>query len=85
MSPFQTSINRKSRLLCDQCGVLRRVADVQFDTYGDTIVTLRECDHKRGEILSLREGRISVENLYTIEGRNAFPIVLSEAAREDHI
>ena len=58
----QTSVTRKSRLLCDDCGELKRVKVVQPEPNGQTRITL-ECRHERGEILPSQTGAISIENL----------------------
>jgi hypothetical protein len=74
---FATSITRRSRVLCGTHDELERVVNVAFDTHGDTIVTLK-CGAKRGELLSLRPGRVSLENVHTDQGRRLFPF--AEAA-----
>jgi hypothetical protein len=73
MKPFQTGITKRCRMLCAKCGELKRVAAVAFDAEGTTIATL-ECRHRRGELLPLAPGRISIENLDT--GRLTFPVVV---------
>jgi hypothetical protein len=39
-----------------------------------------ECGHSRAEILPLKQGRVSIENINTPEGLAAFPVNLKEAA-----
>lgn len=74
---YESSITRKSRLLCPHCDALRGVADVGFDTSGRTVVTLKDCGHTRGELLPLKAGRISLEHLSgkpTTIGLVMFPV-----------
>jgi len=64
----QTSVTRKSRLLCDDCGELRRVKDVKPEPNGQTRIIL-ECRHERGEILPSQPGAISIEALVATKRR----------------
>ena len=81
MKSNKTSITRNARLLCSECDVPRRVANVQFDSFVETVVSLRECGHKRGELLPLREGRISLEHIERAEaiGYSMFPVIREAA------
>ena len=56
----ETSITNKSKLLCDECDTMQKVKSVSFDSFGETVVLLR-CFHTRGELLPLKEGRVSIE------------------------
>jgi hypothetical protein len=57
-----TSITRKSRLLCADCGELKRVKEVKPEPNGQTRINL-ECKHERGEILPSQPGAITIETL----------------------
>jgi hypothetical protein len=65
MKRRESSVTKKCRMLCPQCGV-RQVKEP-----GDPIIL--DCGHSRGEILPLQPGRISLENLKTEIGRECFP------------
>jgi len=73
----KSTITNKARLLCADCDTMQRVKLVRFDTYGDTDVTLH-CGHKRGELLPLKDGRVSIEH---IERREAIAYTLFPALR----
>jgi hypothetical protein len=76
----RTSITTRCRLLCPDCGELRRVAAVAFDEQGATVASL-ECGHSRGELLPVTApGGVSLELLNTPEGRRLFPPALVVAA-----
>jgi len=67
----QTSITRKSRLLCADCGELKRVKDVQPEPDGQTRITL-ECKHERGEILPSQTGAISIEAVVATKRKGSY-------------
>jgi hypothetical protein len=72
-----STITNRSRLLCPDCDELRRVKEVMQDDETPTIVYLA-CGHFRGELLPLKAGRISIENLNTAQGRTCFPAMRIE-------
>ena len=72
----RTSITTRCRLLCPDCGELKRVAAITFDGKGTTVVSL-QCGHSRGELLPVTApGRVSLELLNTPDGRRLFPPAL---------
>jgi hypothetical protein len=58
----------KCRMLCAECGGLRRLKAVEGDS------ALLACGHSRPrKLLPLTQGRISVENVRTAVGNRMFP------------
>jgi len=82
MSKTGTSITKKCRLLCGKCGTLEGVTGIAPESYaGDPLKTTRvtlACGCARGEILPLKLGRVSFENLRTPVGNRLFPVVSDE-------
>jgi hypothetical protein len=60
--------------MCPDCNELRRVKEIFRDGDKPTVIHL-VCGHYRGELLRLKAGRISLENLNSALGRELFPAV----------
>lgn len=71
---LKTSITLRCKLLCGECRELKQVESVEFDSKGQTVVTL-ECLHQRGELLPSASGHLSIEDVRTESGKEAFPLL----------
>lgn len=60
--------NKRSRLLCPICAEVKKVQSIE-----DGQITLI-CGHLRQQILPVRPGCISIEDLRTSKGRRLFPV-----------
>ena len=67
MSRRVRGANTRSRLLCPLCNEVMRVVIV-----ADGVIRL-ECGHERGELLPVKDGRVSVEHMGQRIGREMFP------------
>jgi hypothetical protein len=65
-----TSVTKRSRLLCGECGKLERV--VHIDPNGPTFRL--QCGHSRPELLPVTPGHVSLEQLETRMGHQLFPV-----------
>jgi hypothetical protein len=74
----ESSVTKKCKLLCPHgCGVR------QLKETGDPIIL--DCGHSRGEIIPLKAGRASFENLQSKIGWECFPVTSShEQPTDEH-